>query len=163
MLRKKQYCKQQQKCRIKKKAIDTSDTRLANDLSIFCTSQINAAQLAETKALTSKVKAFAEQMKEQYMQLNKNLNRIAESYQVRLPAALSVTSENNFKDLKRVKGASFDHAYLLQMLKDHNGMIRRINAAKNIQCFPIKLFVISNQAAIIKTAYVLSDLKDQTP
>lgn len=97
------------------------------------------------------------------MQLNKNLNRIAESYQVRLPAALSVTSENNFKDLKRVKGASFDHAYLLQMLKDHNGMIRRINAAKNIQCFPIKLFVISNQVAIIKTAYVLSDLKDQTP
>ena len=146
-----------------KQPIDTADTRLANDLSIFCTSQINAAQLAETKATTAKVKAFAKQTVYLYTRLNIKLNLISENYDIKLPAELNHAAKENYQHLKDIKGASFDHEYLLQMLKQHNAMIREYNAAKNIQCVPLKMFVASNQGDIIKNAYALSDLKDQTP
>lgn len=146
-----------------KEPIDTADTRLANDLSVFCTSQINAAGLAATKASTQKVKAFAKQNALLYKELGNHLNQVLETFNIKLPAGPSAKSKENFQDLEGIKGASFDHAYLLQMLKDHNIMIRENNASKNVKCFPIKLFVISNQAAIIRQAYALADLKDKMP
>ncbi|MGI4021549.1 MAG: DUF4142 domain-containing protein [Janthinobacterium lividum] len=146
-----------------KQAIDTADTRLANDLSIFCTSQVQAAQLAQAKASTQKVKKFAKENEEIYKKLDVSLNRISENYMVSLPAPSSATATKNIQDLKAIKGASLDHAYLLQMLKDHNRMIREINAAKHIQCVPVKMFVVSYQSTIIRQAYALSDLKEQTP
>jgi predicted outer membrane protein len=146
-----------------KQPIDTADTRLANDLSVFCTSQVNMAQLAEKKASTQKVKDFAKQSVELYTRLNTKLNLVSESYDIKLPAELTPAAKENFEHLSAIKEASFDHAYLLQMLKLHNAMIREYNAAKNIQCVPLKMFVASNQGDIIKNAYALSDLKDQTP
>ncbi|RYE22752.1 MAG: DUF4142 domain-containing protein [Sphingobacteriaceae bacterium] len=92
-----------------------------------------------------------------------NLNRVSENYAVALPASLSATATKELQDLKAIKEASFDHAYLLQMLKDHNKMIRENNAAKHIQCMPVKLFVVSYQGTILKQAYALADLKGQTP
>ncbi len=145
-----------------KQPIDTADARLAKDLSIFCNTQIEAAKLAETKASTQSVKTFAMQNEQLYTGLSNHLNQISENYAIKLPAALSAAAQKNLQDLKAIKGASYDHAYLLQMLKDHNAMIREYNAAKNIQCIPLKMFVGSNQAAIIKQAYAISDLKDKT-
>lgn len=146
-----------------KQPLDTADTRLANDLSIFCTNQIKAAQLASKKASTQKVKAFGKETAQLYTQLSTNLNRISEKYNIELPAAATPASAKKYADLSAIKEASFDHAYLLQMLKQHNAIIREYNAAKNIQCFPLKLFVVSYQSAIIKQAYATSDLKDKTP
>ncbi|MVN22104.1 DUF4142 domain-containing protein [Mucilaginibacter arboris] len=146
-----------------KQPMDTADTRLANDLSLFCTNQVNEAQLATTKASTQKVKEFAKQAIELYNGLNKNLNHVSEDYAVKLPAAATPAITESLQKLSAVKGASFDHAYLLQTLKQHNAMIREYNAAKNIQCIPLKMFVGSNQAAIIKQAYAISALKDETP
>jgi predicted outer membrane protein len=147
----------------KKEAIDTADTRLANDLSVFCTSQVNAAKLAQTKASTQKVKKFAKETAEIYAQLNTRLNVVAEKYDIVLPAAVPASASAKIKQLSAIKEALFDHEYLLQMLKLHNITIREINAAKNIHCIPLKMFVVSNQGAIIKQAYALSDLKEQTP
>lgn len=146
-----------------KQPIDTADTRLTKDLSVFCVSQIEAAKLAETKASTKNVKTFAKQNEQLYTELSNHLNHISEEYAIKLPAEASATSKENFQSLKAIKGASFDHAYLLRMLKDHNAMIREYNASKTIQCIPLKMFVGSNQAAIIKQAYAISDLKDKTP
>ena len=146
-----------------KQPIDTADTRLAQDLSIFCNSQIEAAKLAETKASTKNAKTFAKQNEQLYTQLSNHLNQISDNYAIQLPAELSATAQKNLQDLKAVKGSGFDHVYLLRMLKDHNATIREYNAAKNIQCIPLKMFVGSNQAAIIKQAYAISDLKDKTP
>ena len=147
-----------------KQPIDTADARLAKDLSIFCTIQIKAGQLAETKAKTKEVINFSKQNTQLYKQLGNNLNKISTEYDISLPAKLPIIRiENELQSLSDIKGASFDHAYLLQMLKDHNAMIREYNAAKNIQCIPLKMFVGSNQAAIIKQAYAISDLKDKTP
>lgn len=146
-----------------KQPIDTADTRLAKDLSIFCNTQIEASKLAETKASTKNVKTFAKENEQLYTGLSNNLNQISETYAVKLPAELSAIAKENMQKLKAIKRASFDHAYLLQILKDHNAMIREYNAAKNIQCIPLKIFVGSNQAAIIKQAYAISDLKDKTP
>ncbi len=146
-----------------KQPIDTADARLAKDLSNFCTSQIEAAQLAETKASTKKVKAFAKENVKIYTELSNHLNSIAEEYAIKLPAEPLAMAKENIQKLSAIKEASFDHAYLLQMLKDHNAMIRENNAAKNIHCMPLKIFVGSNQAVIIKQAYAISDLKDKTP
>ncbi len=146
-----------------KKPIDTADTRLANDLSVFCTTQVQAAQLAQTKASTQKVKKFAKENEEIYTKAGINLNRVSENYAVSLPALLSANAAKELQDLKAIKGASFDHAYLLQMLKDHNRMIRENNAAKSIECMPVKLFVVSYQGTIINQAYALADLKEHTP
>lgn len=115
------------------------------------------------KASTQKVKELAKQNAVLYAEMGKHLNDIAAEYNIKLPSALSPEAEKNFTDLKVIKTASLDHAYLLQMLKDHNRIIRETNAAKNIQCLPLKMFVVSNQSAIIKQAYALAALKETTP
>jgi putative membrane protein len=148
---------------VKKDALDTADLHLANDLSVFCTNQVNAAKLAQTKASTQKVKKFGKEMAELYTQLNTRLNVVAETFNITLPAAVPAVATEKIEQLSGIKGASFDHEYLLQMLKQHNITIREINAAKNIKCIPLKMFVVSNQGAIIKQAYALSALKEQTP
>lgn len=147
----------------KKEPIDTADTRLANDLSVFCTSQIKGGQLATTQASTQKVKDFGKQTIEIYTRLSNNLNLISEKYDIKLPATATSASEERLQKLKAIKGVSFDHQYLLQMLKQHNAMIREYNAAKHISCLPLKMFVGGNQGDIIKQAYAISDLKDKTP
>ena len=147
----------------KKEAIDTADTHLANDFSVFFTSQVNAAQLAETKASSQKVKDFARQTIRLYTQLNNKLNNISANYAINLPAPATAVSKENFKRLESIKQSSFDHQYLLQMLKQHNIMIREFNAAKNIHCMPLKIFSVSNQGDIIKQAYATSALKEVTP
>ncbi len=144
-----------------KKPIDTADVRLAKDLSVFCTFQVNAGSLASTKASTQKVKDFGKQSVVLYTRLSNNLNSLAEEFDIKLPAAATTVSTENMQKLTGLKKA-FDHAYLLQILKQHNATIREINTAKNIQCMPLKQFVISNQADIIKQAYAISDLKDKT-
>lgn len=146
-----------------KQKLDTADARLANDLSMFCTTQVQAAQLVQTKTTAQKVKGLAKQNEQLYTTMGNYLNNVSVGYNIKLPSALSPEAEKNFTDLKVIKTASLDHAYLLQMLKDHNRIIRKTNAAKNIQCVPLKMFVVSNQAAIIKQAYALADLKDETP
>lgn len=146
-----------------KQSIDTADLRLATDLSVFCSSQVEAAKFTQTKTSAQKVKDLAKQNQQLYAGLGKYLNNISLDYDLKLPSLLSPIASKKLTDLKAIKIALLAHAYLLQSLKDHNIIIREINAAKNIQCTPLKTFVISNQSAIIKQAYALSALKDVMP
>ena len=144
-----------------RQAIDTADTHLAKDFSIFFQTQTEASKLALQKAQSTKVKSFAKQTIDLYQGAGSKLNQISAEYAVNLPAGLSATAKAKLKDLADTKGSYFDNAYLLMMLKQHNIMIREFNAAKNIQCTPLKLFNLSNQSDIIKSAYAIADLKDK--
>ena len=146
-----------------KKQLDTADAHLATDLSVFFTSQVQAAKLIETKSTNKKVTDLASQNEQLYTQLSTRLNTLSDEYAIVLPAKPADQAGKNLVSLRAAKLSLLDHAYLLQMLKDHNVMIREINAAKNTQCVPLKAFVLSNQADIIKQAYALSALKDETP
>lgn len=146
-----------------KKQLDTVDTRLATDLSVFFNSQIQSAKLLEIKSTNKKVVELARQNEQLYTQMSNRLNGLSDEYEISLPAKPSAIAEKNLVVLRVTKLGLLDHAYLLQMLKDHNITIRETNVAKNIQCVPLKTFVLSNQAAIIKQAYALSALKDETP
>lgn len=146
-----------------KKQLDTADIHLATDLSIFFTSQVQAAKLVETKTTNQKVNDLAKQNEQLYTTMGNRLNNLSEEYDIELPAKPSAEAEKNLVSLRVAKTALLDHAYLLQMLKNHNITIREINAAKSIQCVPLKTFVVSNQSGIIKQAYALSALKEETP
>ncbi|RYE32794.1 MAG: DUF4142 domain-containing protein [Sphingobacteriaceae bacterium] len=146
-----------------KKQLDTADLRLANDLSVFFTSQIQAAKLVEVKTTNKTVGDLARENEQLYTTMSNRLNNLSQEYNIQLPAKPTESAEKNLVVLRAKKLAMLDHAYLLQMLKDHNIAIRETNAAKNIQCLPLKAFVLSNQSAIIKQAYALSALKDATP
>lgn len=127
-----------------KQKLDTADARLANDLSTFCTTQVQAAQLVRTKTTAQKVKDLAKQNEQLYTTMGNYLNNVSEEYAIKLPAALSPDADKKLSDFKSIKTALLAHAYLLKMLKDHNATIREMNAAKNIQCAPLKTFVLSN-------------------
>ncbi|RYE33171.1 MAG: DUF4142 domain-containing protein [Sphingobacteriaceae bacterium] len=146
-----------------KKQLDTADLHLANDLSVFFTNQVQSAKLVEIKSTNKTVVDLAKQNEQLYTNMGNRLNSLSDEYNIQLPAKMSATADKNLVSLRVTKLARLDHAYLLQMLKDHNITIREINAAKNIQCLPLKAIVISNEAAIIKQAYALSALKDATP
>ncbi len=148
---------------IEKQNLDTADERLARNLDIFCFDQVVIGEIASRISTNKAVKDFSKHNVNLYKGLGNILTPILVKYNIKL----SVTTSDNLKikvqKLKEIQRKSFAHAYLLQMLKDHNAIIRETNAAKNIQCAPLKTFVISNQAAIIKQAYALSALKDATP
>ncbi len=72
---------------------DTADAHLTNDLSIFCTSQVNTARMAISKVSTQKVKELAKQNAVLYAEMGKHLNDIAAEYNIKLSSALSPEAE----------------------------------------------------------------------
>jgi putative membrane protein len=81
--------------------------------------EVQLGQLAEQKASSPEVKQFAERMVTDHTKNDDQLKQVAKQEGVMLPDKLSAKDEATKARLDKLSGKEFDHAYMLDMVRDH--------------------------------------------
>ena len=92
--------------------------------------EVQAAQLASSKALDPEVKSFASMLVDQHSAANKELVELANSKKVELPAAPARAMRREVEKLAKLNGKEFDQRFMREVgLKDHEKDIKKFQAA----------------------------------
>jgi putative membrane protein len=76
-------------------------------------------QLATEKASNPKVKEFGQRMATDHGKANDELKTLAESKNIALPTKMSAKDQATKDRLSKLSGSAFDHAYINDMVRDH--------------------------------------------
>lgn len=82
--------------------------------------EVQAAKIAEQKATSADVKAFASKMDKDHSKLNDQLTSLAGTLNITVPAAVDADSKSMIDKLNTTKVADFDKTYMDMMVKAHN-------------------------------------------
>ena len=82
--------------------------------------EVMLGKIAQTNALSDKVKKFGMMIVRDHSKANDELMAIADKMKVTLPKEMMPMQEQMVADLKTKKGAEFDKAYMDMMVNDHN-------------------------------------------
>jgi len=86
--------------------------------------EVTLATTAENKSSNADVKALAEKIKSDHEKANQELQTVASTKSLTLPAAPSTTEKATEKRLNGLSGVAFDRAYVNAMVKDHRADVK---------------------------------------
>ena len=86
--------------------------------------EVELGQVAQKNASTDRVKKLAEQMVNDHSKANEELKALAVKKNITLPAKMSDKHQKDFEKLINLKGTEFDEAYIEEMIKDHEMVIK---------------------------------------
>jgi len=81
--------------------------------------EVELGRLAADKASNDQVKQFAQRMVDDHSKANDELKSIAQQKSITLPTDLDAKHKSTRDRLTKLSGASFDRAYMQNMLADH--------------------------------------------
>ena len=81
--------------------------------------EVKLGQLATEKAQSADVKSFGQMMVDDHSKANTELQGLASQKGVTLPSDLPAAEKATYDRLSKLSGAAFDHAYMQDMVKDH--------------------------------------------
>lgn len=99
--------------------LDAADRAFIEKASAAGMAEIQAAQLAQTKAKSEDVKGFAQHMVDDHTAAGDKLKSIAEADGVQPPANLDGKDEKQLASLQKLSGAAFDHRYVEDQTAAH--------------------------------------------
>ena len=91
--------------------------------------EIQAAQLAKTEAISAKTKAFADDMIKDHSAAADEVKALAGKKNVTVPDAISDDHRKDLDDLGKKKGADFEKAYVNMMVDDHQKVVDKFKDA----------------------------------
>lgn len=100
--------------------VDKDDADFAVTAANGGMAEVQLAQLAQQKAVSTDVKDFAAKMITDHTKANDKLMALAKQKNVTLPAALGTDEQKIMDDLSKKSGKDFDKAYVTEMVKDHD-------------------------------------------
>jgi len=89
--------------------------------------EVAMAKLAQEKAESADVKAFAQKLEKDHTQANTELKQVASQKNITLPDAPSSMHQAKHDKLAKLSGAAFDKAYIAAMLEDHQKDVREFS------------------------------------
>jgi len=98
--------------------VDDKTHEFMKDAAMGGMAEVEIAKLAKDRALSPRVKKFAEMMITDHSAANNDLKAIARQKSVTLPENLG-KHEDHLKDLSSKNGNDFDKAYMKMMVNDH--------------------------------------------
>jgi putative membrane protein len=96
----------------------TADPQFMKEATQDAMAKINLARVALQNTQNEQVKAFAQQILDDYGKTQKDLFNIAYQQVVQLPDSLDPKHLDTFETLSQLHGAAFDQAYMKAMLHD---------------------------------------------
>lgn len=123
--------------------IDKDDREFMEKAAQLGLAEVEASQLAASKASSQQVRNFAKQMVEDHTKANRELQQIASKKGVKLPTATDDDHQDKLKELKKLSGAKFDEAYMANAgVKDHDRTIDLYeDAQKDVKDPELKAFI----------------------
>jgi putative membrane protein len=97
----------------------TTDQAFVKAAALGGMAEVDLGQLASTKATNEKVKAFGQRMVADHSKANDELKMLATSKNMTWPATLDAKHKATHARLDTLSGATFDRAYVADMLADH--------------------------------------------
>ena len=81
--------------------------------------EVELGKLAAERASSPQVKQFGQRMVDDHTKANDQLKQVASEEGITLPDKLSAKDEATKARLEKLSGDQFDHAYMLNMVRDH--------------------------------------------
>jgi len=123
-------------------AVVADDAKFAVDAANGGMTEIQLSQIAATKAVNDKVKAFAAMMVMDHSKAGGELKAIAMTKNITLPDSVNADSKKAIGDLSKKTGADFDKAYIDKMVADHKATVDMFeSASKSLKDADLKAFV----------------------
>jgi putative membrane protein len=91
--------------------------------------EVQAAQLAQSKAQSPEVKSFASKMADDHQQANNELVQIANARHLELPAGPPRGKRHEVETFAKKSGADFDKTFIAASIKDHEKDIKQFEKA----------------------------------
>jgi putative membrane protein len=124
-------------------AADKDDAKFAVAAANGGMAEVELGQLAQQKAVNSKVKDFGAMMVTDHSKANDEMKALAQSKGITLPTAIDTEEQKVKDDLSAKTGADFDKAYVSNMIDDHKKDIKEFeNASKNCKDADLKAFAV---------------------
>lgn len=101
------------------KMMNSRDTKFAMKAAQGGMAEVQLGKLATEKASDPNVKAFGQQMVDDHTKANDDLKSVAEKENMTLPTNLDAKDQSEYNKLQKLSGSDFDHAYVKDMVKDH--------------------------------------------
>ena len=102
----------------------TADTAFVTKAADGGLAEVAMAKLAQEKAESAEVKAYAQKLEKDHTQANTELKQVASQKNITLPTAPSKMHQAKHDKLSKLSGAAFDKAYVAAMLEDHQKDVR---------------------------------------
>jgi putative membrane protein len=110
--------------------LSRSDRKFIQDAAGEGMAEVQAAQLAASKATNPDVKNFANKLVADHQEANNELVQLANAKKVELPAAPPRSKRSEVEKLGKLSGAEFDKAFMDHVgLKDHQKDIKKFEKA----------------------------------
>jgi putative membrane protein len=90
--------------------------------------EVEAGQMAATKATSPAVRHYGMMMVEDHTAANRKLAELAKSKGMKLPETYGEQHRASLKALQSAMGGRFDQAYLAQMVKDHEQTVQLLKS-----------------------------------
>ena len=100
-------------------AQNSGDTRFAKEAAAGGMAEVQMGQLAVQKASNERVKQFGQRMIDDHTKAGNELKNVASKDNISLPSELNPHDKLIYDNLSKLEGAAFDHAYMQDMVKDH--------------------------------------------
>jgi putative membrane protein len=86
--------------------------------------EVDVGNLAQEKSTNDAVKQYGAMLVRDHGQANEKAKQVASQLNVSPPTGASVTQKANYLRLKALSGATFDRAFVRDMVKDHQADIK---------------------------------------
>ena len=129
--------------------LSSSDYKFACEAAHGGLFEVQAGNLAATKATDPQVKQFAQQMVTDHRQADSQLTAIASREGATLPTSLTKSESEKLQKLQGLSGKDFDEAYVKDMVSDHKKDLSAFrDEAKDADSPEIKTFAASTATVI---------------
>jgi putative membrane protein len=103
--------------------------------------EVQAGELASTKAQSARVKAFGAMMVRDHGKANDELKALASSKNITIPSTPGEDHQKHINELNQKSGKDFDNAYMSMMVDDHKNDVDKFeNASNNAKDAAVKAF-----------------------
>jgi putative membrane protein len=124
--------------------------------------EVALGQLATEKASNPKVKEFGQRMVTDHGKANDELKTLAASKNITLPTKLSAKNQATKDRLSKLSGSAFDHAYINDMVKDHQADSAAFHKAANTAQDPdIKAWATKTGAVVDEHLKMAQDIQKE--
>ncbi|MEH2300356.1 MAG: DUF4142 domain-containing protein [Nostoc sp.] len=100
-------------------AVSSTDRQFVTQAARDGMAEVQLGQLASQRALKNEVKQFGQGMVQDHTQANNELKELAAQKSITLPKSIGRENRKVKANLSKLSGATFDQAYMNQMVKDH--------------------------------------------
>lgn len=124
-------------------AVDQDDAKFVTTAANDGMAEVNLGKMAQQKAVSKRVKAFADMMVTDHTKAGDELAAIAKNKNITLPAMPDADAQQKADDLSKKSGKDFDKAYVDAMVEGHKNAVQLFtDASNNCKDADLKAFAI---------------------